>query len=133
MEVLSTLILLALIAIGITAIFALSFRTRGPWGSGWSFFFVIFLFVWASSIWVTPYGPVYSGIAWGPILFVGILVAFLLLAATPPHYRKWKKPSLEKNEANDLKKYPTSFSLAIDIFFWMVIGILLISILISYW
>lgn len=84
MEVLGGVLGAILIAIFISAIFYFALNARGPWGSLWTFFLVLLLVVWAASLWVRPIGPVYWGIAWIPLFFVGILMA-LLLAAIPAY------------------------------------------------
>lgn len=71
-----------LVAILISALFYYAFNARGPWGSFWSFFLVLLLIIWAASLWVRPIGPVYWGVAWVPLFFVGLVFA-LLLAAIP--------------------------------------------------
>ncbi|WP_128396984.1 hypothetical protein [Botryobacter ruber] len=86
------LIAVILIAFVIGALFYFVFRNRGPWGSFWTFFLVLFLGVYLAHIWVRPIGPVYWGVAFLPLLFVGLLIA-LLLAAAAPSRRKNKDTS----------------------------------------
>ena len=45
---------------------------------------VLLLIVWAASIWTRPIGPVYWGVAWIPLFFIGLIFA-LLLAAIPTY------------------------------------------------
>jgi hypothetical protein len=65
----------------VTAVFFLG--KRGPWGSIWTFFLVLFLTLWTLSIYIVPIGPVYWGIAWIPLTIAGLIVTALLLAAMP--------------------------------------------------
>lgn len=76
-----------LIALVIAAVFYYGFNSRGPWGSFWTFVIVIGFGVLIAALWARPVGPVWWGIAWFPLLIVGILFALLLAAATPPARR----------------------------------------------
>jgi hypothetical protein len=117
-----------IIALLLTLIFSTSFRHRGPWGGLLFFFLVIFLTSWASQLWINPFGPVVLGIYWVPLVFVAVLVALLLLAVgstaidkapvTPP--------------AEEITRSESSL-LAIGLFFWILVVILIIAIAIGYW
>jgi hypothetical protein len=73
-----------------TSIFVFGLRTKGPWGSGWTFFTIIALTLSAVSLWVPPAGPVWYGAAWIDLLITGLLLSFILSAVTPSHgdYRR---------------------------------------------
>lgn len=47
------------------------------------FFFLIFPLILAANAWITPYGPVYMGVSWVPIIFIGLTLALLLAAVSP--------------------------------------------------
>ncbi|MEO5979287.1 MAG: hypothetical protein ABIS36_05540 [Chryseolinea sp.] len=66
-----------------TGIFVFGFRTKGPWGSGWTFFAVIALTLSTVTLWVPPAGPVWYGAAWFDLLITGLLISFILSAVTP--------------------------------------------------
>jgi hypothetical protein len=108
--------LFAALLIGALIVFSISlaFRTKGPWGSLLWFFIVVSLFAWVAGVWLRPYGPVWFGVGWIPIIFVGFLVAFLLTAVSPrdpPFFYKSKKESVAaENQKADL-----------DVFFWILI------------
>lgn len=80
----TSIIAVILIALVIAAIFYYGFKSRGPWGSFWTFVVVIAFGVLLAAVWARPVGPVWWGIAWFPLIFVGLLFALLLAAATPP-------------------------------------------------
>lgn len=63
------------VAIGVFAL-----DRRGPWGSGWSFFTLLFLLTWAFGVWLVPFGPTAWGVAFVPFLLVGMFFAFLFAA-----------------------------------------------------
>lgn len=71
------------IALLIAGIFYYGFKSRGPWGSFWTFTLVIVFGVLIAAVWARPIGPIWWGIAWFPLFFFGLLFALLLAAATP--------------------------------------------------
>ncbi|HYG01192.1 MAG TPA: hypothetical protein VD927_02050 [Chryseosolibacter sp.] len=87
-----------LVAMLITIISVSLFRRRGPWGSGWTMFLVLFLVLWAVSLYVRSFGPIYLGVAWFPIIIVGILLA-LLFAAVLPDANHWRDESLRETKS----------------------------------
>ncbi|MGA2090185.1 MAG: hypothetical protein ABSH12_01830 [Endomicrobiales bacterium] len=64
------------------------FGTRGPWNSFLWFFLVVSIFAWAGGIWLVPFGPLWRGTSWLPIMLMGILIALLLAAVSPRNSRK---------------------------------------------
>jgi hypothetical protein len=64
------------------------FGTRGPWNSFLWFFLVVSIFSWAGGIWLVPFGPLWHGTNWLPIMLMGIFIALLLVAASPRPPRK---------------------------------------------
>lgn len=83
----TNIIAVILIALVIAALFYYGFNSRGPWGTFWTFLIVIGFGVLIAAVWARPIGPVWWGIAWFPLIFVGLLFALLLAAATPPGRR----------------------------------------------
>ncbi|MGC3947836.1 MAG: hypothetical protein QM762_25570 [Chryseolinea sp.] len=57
--------------------------SRGPWNSFWALFVILFLALWVTGIYVTPFGPVYLGVAWVPLMMAGVVYAVILLFAAP--------------------------------------------------
>lgn len=82
MDILGGILAAIAIAILISALFYFAFNIRGPWGSFWTFFLVLLLVIWAASLWLRPIGPVFWGVSWVPLIFIGLIFA-LLLAAIP--------------------------------------------------
>lgn len=137
-EIISALIL----ALLFTMVFSLGFRNRGPWGSFWTFFLILFLSIWAASFWVSPAGPVYWGIAWVPLFFVGLLLALLLAAAIPP-----SRPVRRAKRMNAVKPHPNPDPdmddarittdeepalIALSAFFWIMLVVLAVAVIIGY-
>ncbi|HYG18094.1 MAG TPA: hypothetical protein VD816_04160 [Ohtaekwangia sp.] len=77
------LIAALMMALLFTVIAVFFFQRRGPWGSSWTFFIVLFLALWIVSIYVRSVGPIYWGIAWVPFFLVGLVVSILLVAIIP--------------------------------------------------
>ncbi|MFW6365262.1 MAG: hypothetical protein ACOC2H_02170 [Spirochaetota bacterium] len=121
-----------LIALLLAVLFSRSGRTgpwMWPWGGLWAgfitFFLVIFLASWAGGLWMTPFGPVLFGVYWLPFLLVGTFVA-LILGAHP------KQPPRTRSEAVQQARDEQAAERTIDIFFWGIILILVISIIVGY-
>ena len=52
------------------------------------FFLVLFPLMLAGNAWIVPYGPVFMGITWVPILVLGLFLALILTAITPRRPRR---------------------------------------------
>lgn len=131
-----------LIAILLSVIFYYAFNIRGPWGSFWTFFLVLLLSVWAASLWVDPVGPIFWGIAWIPLFFVGLLFA-LLLAAIPTDYDRPPNKQVNRPYASNKGKGPSPeeaekaeevnrTAAAVSGIFWIFLLILLLIVIAGY-
>jgi hypothetical protein len=123
MEFLFSIMYAVLVAFGISALFTFGLRVRGPWGSFWTFFIVLFLIVWAADVWITPIGPFWAGIYWFPPLAVGLLIALLLAASTPTASNQEFR---EQPETPKVKE--ESASIALGMFFWIVLVLLIAAV-----
>lgn len=118
-----------IIAIIITVVFALGFKNKGPWGTIWAFFLIIFLAVWAASLWLTPRGPFVIGVAWIPIAFFGILIALIVSAAVPPSNRETIQHNRKMNpEIKESGKFST-----FNAYFWLLMVLLVIAVVFGYY
>jgi hypothetical protein len=111
------LLVAALSTLIIVWIVSIAFGTKGPWGSLLWLFMVVCLFAWACGIWIMPFGPHWLGIPWFPIIFMGFLIAMLLVASSPRTSRK--RLGLKEQEFVDANA-------AIDVFVWILMVCLLI-------
>lgn len=120
-------ILLALI---IGALFFFGFRATGPWGSFWTFLLILFFGIWVFAIWVDPIGPLWYGIAWIDFLFVGLILALILAAATPDYRRRSRSDVADSRLETEES---ASTAVALSIYFWVLlilfIGIILFGLL----
>lgn len=79
-----------LIAVLLSAFFfvliaELVFRRRKLWGAAWTFFLVIVLTLWSTTLYMRVVGPAYWGVASIPLIFGGLLLARFVLACFPGH------------------------------------------------
>ena len=116
-----------LLAIILTLLLAVGLRGQ-PWGAGIVFFFLIlFLATWAGGLWLTPVGPVMLGVPWMSFLLVALIVGLILVSLTPDSRRRREKPL-----ASESVPAQAETAIAVDVFFWILIGGLLIAIAARY-
>lgn len=128
-----------LIALFFTLLIRLAFKVRGPWGSFWSFALILLLGVWAASLWINPVGPVYFGVAWIPLFFVGLTLALVLAAATPTAQEQeaiaveqgQSHPANDAESVSRQRKQDTGMA-AISGFFWIMIIVFAVAIVSGY-
>jgi len=77
-----TIIAVLLISLLFTLVFVVGLKSRGPWGSGWSFFIIVGLWLAAVSLWVPPAGPLWFGAPWIDLFVTGLLISFVLSATS---------------------------------------------------
>lgn len=137
MEYIGGIIAAIFIAILISAIFYYGFSARGPWGSFWTFFLILLLIIWAASLWTRPVGPVYWGIAWVPLFFIGLIFA-LLLAAVPTYGAPPEEEVTEEDlmvedpEVERRREAEIGAAAAIGWLFWAFILILFTAVVAGY-
>jgi hypothetical protein len=122
----SGLVAALLISLLLTLISVFLFRRKGPWGSAWTFFLVVFLTLWVVSIYIAPIGPIYIGIAWAPLIIAGILLTILLIASMPTA-NDWRDESIKST--SETKK--ESLQRPVSRFFWVLIVLLAMAIMIG--
>jgi hypothetical protein len=113
------LVVALIVGLIIVSIISRAFGTKGPWGSLLWFFLVVSLFAWAGGVWLVPFGPMFWGIGWLPIIIMGFFVALILTAASP-RIPRWRKASQEEVTSDAGTKA------VVDVIFWVVIICLLI-------
>jgi len=111
-----------LITFIITIIFSLI--SKRPFSGLWFFFLIIFLITWSGHLWITPFGPIVLGLAWGPLFLVSLFFSFLILTIVPP---------IPINKKNELKNAEDGPLIAMGMFFWIIIVLLILSIVFGYY
>lgn len=121
------------LAILITAIFSFGFRNTGPWGSIWIFFAIIFLVALVAGEWATPVGPAVYGLYWVPIVFITLIVAFIIAAATPTpggmrprRYRRFDSGKIRTEDEDDITTDDEGTA-AISVFVYIILVLLIIA------
>jgi len=114
-----------LMALVITVFFSAVLGHKGPWGAMWLVFVTIFLASWAGYLWINPFGPLVLGVSVAPILVVGLIFAFILAAVTIPAPRKTTQSDTTAESSESV--------VAIGLFFWIVLVILLVAIAAGYY
>jgi len=109
--------------ITLVIMFLVSLLSRRPVRGLWLFFLIVFLATWAGQLWVTPFGPMYWGIAWIPLLVVSVFFWLLILALLPP---------LTEPKAGEVKTGDSGWT-ALGVFFWIMLLLLILSIAIGYY
>ena len=77
-----TIIAVLLTSLLFTIVFVAVLKCRGPWGSGWTFFTIVCLWLAAVSLWVPPAAPVWFGAPWIDLMLTGLLISFVLSATS---------------------------------------------------
>ena len=130
MEMYSIGIAAVVVALLFTLLFVLS-GSRGPWDSAWTLFLVLFLALWATGLFINPLGPVYWGIAWVPLISVGLLLAILFMAVTPSRRRRRLKDSKIVEVKNPEDADTALAGITLGLFFWLLILLFLVAIIIG--
>ena len=97
----------------------LRFRPRTP---VWSLFLIFFLAIWAGGVWVVPFGPTHFGVTWLPFLLIAILLAVLVVALSPRGAGSHRAEQEVEREVE----------VGLGLFFWVLIGALIVSIVAAY-
>lgn len=113
----------AALIISLAIILVFSLTSRRPLRGLWMVVVLIFLATLSGQLWIRPFGPVYWGVAWAPLIIVALFFFFLifaLLPAAPPR-------SHDENKAAD------GALIAMGTFFWVIMVLLIVSIVLGYY
>lgn len=96
-----TIIAVLTVSLLFTLVFVVGFKSRGPWGSGWTFFTIVCLWLAAVSLWIPPAGPIWFGAPWVDLLLTGLLVSFVLSATSADSRSSdWQKHNYPRHNSN---------------------------------
>jgi|SRR5215468_10517283 len=105
-------------AIGIL-VRGLRFRPSTP---VWSLFVIFLLVTWAGGVWAAPVGPSHLGIYWLPFVLIAILLAVLVVVLAPRGGRSHGDELAVEREVEA----------ELGLFFWVLIGALMVLIVARY-
>jgi len=102
-------------------------------GASISFLFLIFFFgLWAAAVWLQPVGPVLWGVAWMPILFAGLILGLIVLAATPRRPRiSPPRPAIGNRPSSGAGERDAA--LGLGVFFWLLLFLVLLAAVLRTW
>ena len=111
-----------------TTISLFVFHSRGPWGSYWSSFLIMFLGIWAAQVWIDPMGPVYAGVSWLPLLLAGVYFSVLLIPMGPNQQDQAEQPNkaLRRQQKEDWTFRMLNAS------FWLFLFVLALVVVLGY-
>jgi hypothetical protein len=111
-------LILSCVAIAVL-VAGLRFRPRTP---VWGLFLIFFLGIWAGGVWIVPFGPTHFGVTWLPFLLIAILLAVLVVAMSP------RAGGSHRSE----QEVEREVEVGLGLFFWVLIGALIVSIVAAY-
>lgn len=102
----ATIISIVVISLLFTLLFVVKLKSKGPWGSGWTFFTIVILWLAAVSLWIPPAGPVWLGVAFLDLLLTALLISFVLSATSIEftHADRWRQ-----EQVNNLPRESDAF------------------------
>lgn len=129
MEFMLSFLLAALVTLFLIAI--LKQRAPGPLQGAVFLFVLLLLSIWAFGAWFYPIGPEVFGVAWVGFVMAGILLAvlFAALGTVSPQVRKPKRQEMEPSHRDP---QTIAVALAMGIFFYFAVAVLLIAVLVRY-
>lgn len=94
------------------------------WGAGLFAFLILLFGIWAGGVWIRPAGPLAAGIAWVPLLVVGLIIVFMLAAVLPPPPRRHAPTGPGTSD--------TAVAVGYTIFFWLLMVAFWVALLAAY-
>ncbi len=93
-------------------------------------FLLLLVVVWAGGVWLEPVGPIIWGIAWIPFIVIGFLATLMVLALIPPRKPRTRREAMQQAEAQTTVE--AGVDVAISVFFWLLVLLLIVAIIIRY-
>jgi hypothetical protein len=124
-----------IVALILSALFALATRKRGIRKGLFWLFLILFLATWSGGVWVKPFGPVLWGVHWLSFLIVGAVIALVLAVGQSrsrpkPQGRQETIEMLERmKEERELEQVTW---ITLTVFFWLLVLTLLAAIIFRY-
>jgi len=118
-----------IVAFLVGAVFFWGFSMKGPWGTFWPFLMILIGGIWFAAAISEPVGPILWDVAWVDFLVFGLIFALIMSATTPTNrdYQRYR----EYYSKSDVDSYGTAPGLAIGMWFWIMILLIIIAIIAS--
>ena len=113
-----------IIALLFSLLFSTGYRKGGSLVPLGMFFLILFMATLAGNYWIVPFGPLLWGVAWLPLIFIGIISALLFVAPSPR--TKIRAADSQTEEAD-------SAVTGISIFIWVLFIVFLIAVVAGYY
>ena len=84
---------------------------------------------------MSPFGPRLKDVAWVPFVIIGVLITLLLLFATLPDMRHWRRPRTRREAIEQVERLREGEILVVSAFgymFWVLFAILIIALVSRY-
>ena len=117
------------VALSVSLILRLFMRRDSPRDGFFFFFLMLFLITLAGGLWIRPFGPDFHGVFWVPIMVIGIIAGLFLYQSAPRRSPRNRKELIQKMKVEkDRRQLEQLTYVSLDIFFWIIVIILIISI-----
>jgi hypothetical protein len=118
-----------IVALCISLILRLFMGRDSPRVGFFFFFLMLFLITLAGGLWIRPFGPMFQGVFWLPIMVIGIIAGLFLFQSAPRRSPRNRKELIQRMKVEqDRRQLEQLTYVSLDIFFWVIIIILIISI-----
>lgn len=128
-----------IIAFLISLIASVIMTKRTPRQGFWLFFLVIFLGTWAGGGWARELAVSWRLREWLPFLFAAVIAALFFYWLAPGEPRVERQAVLEREktleileEVEQQRKVKKIAYISINIFFWVILSLLLVAIILRY-
>jgi hypothetical protein len=124
-----------MVALILSALFALATGKQGLRKGHFWLFLILFLATWAGGMWIEPFGPMLWGIHWLSYLLVGAVVALIFAVG---HSRSMPEPQGRQETIEMLERIKKEKELeqvtwvTLTVFFWVLVLALLGAIIFRY-
>ena len=116
----------------ITIVFAYILKRTGPWTNTGVFFLLVSLAIWAANLWIEPFGPVFLGVYWLPVVTAGLVFALLLASAEiPSEDSRSEEEAMLEADVEEKERSGASRNRLSDLLLWTFLGIILCSLVIA--
>lgn len=118
------------VALSVSLILRLFMRRDSSRVGFFFFFLMLFLLTLAGGLWIRPFGPDFHGVFWLPIMVIGIIAGLFLYQSAPRRSPRNRRELIQKMKTEkDRRQLEQLTYVSLDIFFWLIVIILIISII----